>query len=469
MMKTTATLVLSLVFVAALAGTAPAVRQHYSHQDDYFEHYEGTRTCLECHEQEAQDFFHSQHYQWRGKTPNVVNADGMELGKLNTMNDFCTNPNPSWIGNAVNEDGKIIAQGCSKCHAGLGAKPQAEMTQAQLENIDCLICHASGYRRDLYKDDAGQWEWRPILWKNQAGLDAISKRIVLPQRTMCLRCHSGAGGGQNFKRGDLEYELKECETEFDVHMATEGNDLQCIDCHQGEDHRIVGRGVDLPANDLPDRTLRCTSCHDERPHDIAALDNHTDRVYCTVCHIPTFAKKDATDMVRDWSQPKYHPDSKKYSATITFGKDVVPVYAWYNGQSKAAILGQRMETDKNGVYTMMGPVGDKGDKSARIYAFKLHKGVLPMLKKEQRLIPIGVDEFFIDGNIAEAVARGASSTYGIGYPEYEWINVRRYMGIFHEVQPAANALQCLDCHREGGRMDWKALGYKRDPLLDAMD
>ena len=103
MMKTTATLVLSLVFVAALAGTAPAVRQHYSHQDDYFEHYEGTRTCLECHEQEAQDFFHSQHYQWRGKTPNVVNADGMELGKLNTMNDFCTNPNPSWIGNAVNE------------------------------------------------------------------------------------------------------------------------------------------------------------------------------------------------------------------------------------------------------------------------------------------------------------------------------------------------------------------------------
>jgi len=36
MMKTTATLVLSLVFVAALAGTAPAVRQHYSHQDDYF-------------------------------------------------------------------------------------------------------------------------------------------------------------------------------------------------------------------------------------------------------------------------------------------------------------------------------------------------------------------------------------------------------------------------------------------------
>jgi len=38
------------------------------------------------------------------------------------------------------------------------------------------------------------------------------------------------------------------------------------------------------------------------------------------------------------------------------------------------------------------------------------------------------------------------------------------MGIFHEIPPASSALQCLDCHRPGGRMDWKALGYDSDPL-----
>ena len=43
------------------------------------------------------------------------------------------------------------------------------------------------------------------------------------------------------------------------------------------------------------------------------------------------------------------------------------------------------------------------------------------------------------------------------------------MAINHEVVPAGKALECLDCHREGGRMDWKALGYKRDPMLDAID
>ncbi len=31
---------------------------------------------------------------------------------------------------------------------------------------------------DCAQDEAGNWEWRPILWKNQKGLDAISKRIT---------------------------------------------------------------------------------------------------------------------------------------------------------------------------------------------------------------------------------------------------------------------------------------------------
>ena len=41
-----------------------------------YEHYEGTSTCLECHEEEATSFFHSQHYQWQGQSPHITNADG---------------------------------------------------------------------------------------------------------------------------------------------------------------------------------------------------------------------------------------------------------------------------------------------------------------------------------------------------------------------------------------------------------
>ncbi len=467
-MRKSAAILMALVIVTAWSGDSSAKRRFYPHQE-YFDKYEGTQTCLFCHEAEATSFFHSQHYQWQGDAPDIVNSEGEKLGKMNTMNDFCTNPDASWIGNAVNSDGKVIAQGCSKCHAGLGKKPSSVISVEQLENIDCLICHASGYRRDAYQDDDGNWEWKPILWKNQRGLDSISKRISMPKRKMCLRCHAGAGGGPNFKRGDIEYELADCTPDFDVHMATEGNNLQCVDCHGGDDHRVRGRGADLSGTDSPENRLYCTTCHDEKPHNVPALDHHTKKVYCTVCHITEFAKVDPTDMVRDWSTPKRHEEANKYSATITFGKDVVPEYAWFNGKTRLMKMGDKIKRNDDGTVTMMAPQGKRKDKHSKIHAFKLHLGVLPVLKEKEWLIPIAVDEFFIDGDIEKGVNEGAAAAYGIHHPDYEWVNTKRYMGIYHEVRPADKALECLDCHREGGRMNWQALGYKKDPILDALD
>ena len=69
---------------------------------DFVKNYEGTQTCLKCHEEEAENFFHTQHYQWRGATPDLVNSGGQELGKLSMVNDFCTNPDRS----AVDRQGK---------------------------------------------------------------------------------------------------------------------------------------------------------------------------------------------------------------------------------------------------------------------------------------------------------------------------------------------------------------------------
>ena len=57
-----------IAWAALLATAAPAAVAAGDHEKR-FEHYEGTQTCLECHEEEAEAFFHSQHYQWRGGTP----------------------------------------------------------------------------------------------------------------------------------------------------------------------------------------------------------------------------------------------------------------------------------------------------------------------------------------------------------------------------------------------------------------
>lgn len=459
-------LLTAVVFALGAAVTMAAAPKEYSHQK-YFEHYEGTKTCLKCHQKSAEAFFHSQHYQWKGEAPGIVNAGGKRLGKMNTINDFCTGPAKNWIGETKNSRGDVLAQGCSKCHAGKGLLPSETLSPEQLENMDCLMCHAQGYQRGLFEDGKGGWEWRPVLWKNQEGLDSVSKRIGMPTRNTCLRCHAGSGGGPNYKRGDLEYALADCDRDFDVHMAKEGSNLQCVDCHAGADHRVRGRGSDLSGSDMPSKPLSCDSseCHGAAPHASRVLNAHAARVYCATCHIPKFAKTDPTDMARDWSKPSYSEEKDRYAATIALEKNVTPVYAWFNGMTKALLPGEPAEKRPDGTVGMMTPVGSRGDAKARIFPFKLHRGRMPVLDGKNYLLPIEVESFFASGKLHEAILGATEEAYGVKDAHYRWEDTVRYMGIFHEVVPAKRALACLDCHDTGKRLDWKGLGYTGDPLL----
>ncbi len=453
-----------IVLLACVVSPASAATK-YSHQE-YYEHYEGTKTCLQCHEDEAKAFLQSEHYQWRGATPDVVNSDGAEQGKMTMVNDFCTNPVPSWIGEVKDAEGKVLATGCSKCHAGHGLMPSPEMSQQQLENIDCLICHASGYRRGVYQNEDGTWQWRSILWKNQEGLDSVSKRISAPTRKMCLRCHSASGGGPNFKRGDLEYTLGEPDREFDVHMSPDGADLSCASCHAGMNHRVVGRGADLAETDSPGVRLTCDNgeCHDSEPHGKELLNRHAKRVNCTVCHIPAFAKDEPTDLFRDWSDVHFSEEKGKHAPNIELHSGVVPTYAWYNGTSRIQLPQTAVQRDGDGAVMMASPRGSKDDPDARISAFKVHRAKLPLLDGKNWLLPITVDELYAHGDVDRAVREAAEALYGIHDAQFSWTDTIRYMGINHEVQPAESSLRCLDCHGPDGRLDWASLGYDADPL-----
>ncbi|MEQ1606720.1 MAG: hypothetical protein ABL999_17800 [Pyrinomonadaceae bacterium] len=456
-----------LVSIAILYGTITVVAQEktYSHKD-YFERYEGTKTCLSCHQKEAEAFFYSQHYQWKGNAPQIVNSKNQKLGKMNTFNDFCTSPRGNWIGYVKNSRGEVVSKGCSACHAGKGVLPSETISPAQVENIDCLMCHASGYRRDLYQNNNGEYDWKPILWKNQEGLDSVAKRISAPTRVMCLRCHSASGGGPNFKRGDIEYILADPPREHDVHMASEGKNMQCVACHAGKDHRVLGRGTDLSGSDTPDKQLSCSSsaCHSSAPHKLATLNKHAENVNCTVCHITAFARSEPTDMDRDWSKATYNAETDKYSASITLQKDVKPVYAWFNGFTRAQLPGEPAIRLADGSVGIMTPQGSREDPRAKIFAFKLHKGRLPLLTAKDWMIPITVEHFFANGQIEPAVRNAAKETYGIENAAFTWIDTTRYMGIFHGVQPKERSLKCADCHGQNGRMDWRALGYKGNPM-----
>lgn len=425
-----------------------------------FSAYEGTSTCLACHTTEAMAVHGSVHYQWKGNASETVGLKPGDAGKLGGINDFCIYPDINWIGKLNNVLGKPVDGGCAKCHVGLGNKPEATASRSQLENIDCLICHSEAYKRTVEKVD-GAYQFVPDTEKMGVTTLQAAVDITLPSSGRCLDCHTKAGGGNNFKRGDIEEAHRNATRSFDVHLASKQNGgagLSCVDCHTASGHRIAGRGTDLRPWDSPDE-VSCEKCHGDTPHDDKKLDKHTNRVNCTVCHIPTFAKVAPTDMARDWSQPGELNEAKGLYEPFNQKKShVIPKYRFFNGTSYFYQFGDSAIAEENGFITMSAPMGSVSEAGARIYAFKHHLGNQPIGVIDRRLLPLKIGMFFETGVIDQAVQKGAEAV-GWSYEGYEFARTERFMGLFHEVAPSGEALSCTDCHSGRGRMDFKALGY----------
>ena len=128
-------------------------------------------------------------------------------------------------------------------------------------------------------------------------------------------------------------------------------------------------------------------------------------------------------------------------------------------------MGEPVHRDENGKAVLARPLGDRKDHDAQIHPFKLHEGRLPVLKETDWILPIAVEEFFAGGELDKAIREAAEFVHEVHDVEYDWVETLRYMAINHEVVPRERALNCLECHRKGGRMDWEALGYGEDPML----
>ena len=101
---------------------------------------------------------------------------------------------------------------------------------------------------------AGSYKFVPDPAKMTVSIDQAAADITLPSKDSCLNCHTKAGGGDNFKRGDIEEAHRNPAPSFDVHMAAQadgGAGLSCLDCHTAVQHKIAGRGSDLRPRELP--------------------------------------------------------------------------------------------------------------------------------------------------------------------------------------------------------------------------
>ena len=297
--------------------------------------YEGSKTCNECHADQAVEVHGSVHYQWQGPTPGVPNLGGKIAGKWGNINDFCTYPNINFLFQMTNLAGATMVTGCGSCHAGRGLPPSPTATQAQLDNIDCLMCHS-----DLYKRVGAMVNGQPAFINDptmsiSAATAAIQKT---PSRATCLtRCHVSAGGGAGFKQGDIDPLQIDPPKTLDVHMASVangGHGMSCLDCHTVTKHRFAGRGNDIRATDLNVK-VDCLNCHTNPPHGYQDINRHLSRVHCTVCHIPAFARSAKTDVFRDFTKTEPEPPpvgTNRYgplppmSGRPTPGSTVFPIF-----------------------------------------------------------------------------------------------------------------------------------------------
>jgi octaheme c-type cytochrome (tetrathionate reductase family) len=414
---------------------------------------QSTSDCMFCHNDEAQQVLESGHYEWQGLSENIQGFEDGIHGKTDLINNFC-------IAVPSNE-GR-----CTQCHAGIGWSDKTfDFSDAQ--NVDCLVCH----------DQSGEYQKS----KTKAGapaegvdLQAAATDVGKPSRTNCGACHFYAGGGDNVKHGDLPSTLSEPSFDLDVHMAGEGLDFTCQQCHLVDDHDFQGMAL----HSLDEGSVSCTRCHGEEDvHERAELNLHLDSVACESCHIPAIARSVPTKVawywdeagqdVEDISEQHGRPTFNKKKGRFRWEMNVRPELRWFNGKWERKIVGVNDNYSETPV-VLAEPVGSIDDMDAKLYPFKKMLGNQPADPiNEIMLVPhlfgsaAGPNPFWKTFEWGPALEEGAAYAGQEYSGEYTFVDTVMYLKVSHTVAPKEQALDCTDCH-DGG-INFTALGYAEDP------
>ena len=439
-----------------------------------------TNNCLTCHQKAGQDVLKSAHWNWKGGAPTVRGYDHRADVSLTMMaSNACLT-----IGQSEQE--------CATCHIGYGWT-DTTFDFADPAAIDCLVCHDTTGTYRKVPGNGGRPD--PSL-----DLIAIAKKVGRPSRQACGACHISGGSPPYARRGDLESALADPPADVDMHMGT--LKMRCQDCHTTTDHRIAGMWTGAP---FAAGAYRCEKCHGQNPHGVAGmlsrhLDDHVRAVACETCHIPAIATLSSTLVRRDYSKagqdrpqaPDQHgmPTYDKRFGDLTWGRQIVPTYQWYNGTRTASLVGETI--DPSSPVVLNAPSGERRDPSSRIHPFQVVAAVQPVRQREQDARLAEAAGWLLHRlRLVEGDRRGQQAGRTSVLGKYGFVETRLYSAVHHQVVPARKALGCSDCHSVEAitcsrchrnakgmdlpehrravypgvknRIDFKALGYSDDP------
>jgi octaheme c-type cytochrome (tetrathionate reductase family) len=453
---------------------------------------EVTEACLECHTEAAKQVQKTKHWTWEFLNP----ATQQKLGKKNVINNFCT---------SISTNQTF----CSACHVGYGWSDDSFDFTSQA-NVDCLVCHDTTGKYKKIPGLSGHPNYERMEWPPHSGrfreavnLKEVAQNVGKTSRATCGGCHFYGGGGNAVKHGDLDNSLTKPKRYLDVHMDADGLNFSCGKCHLSDSHEVTGsryaptaaddKGVLIRGNRGDRNPTTCIACHGNTPHEgegfvTAKLNNHTDRIACQTCHIPEFARGNvSTKMTWDWStagklDDQGHPikemasdgqvsyDSKK--GHFTFDRYVIPEYAWFNGNVKYTLFGDKVGTDKVKINDFQGSADDPG---SRIWPLKVFRGKQPYDVGNETLAVFhtaGKDDAAYWGNFDwdKALTVGMRAQ-GVEYSgDMTFVETQMSWPITHMVAPKQDALGCQQCHKEDGRLaaidDIYMPGRNNTPFID---
>jgi octaheme c-type cytochrome (tetrathionate reductase family) len=409
---------------------------------------EVTQACNACHTERYKEVMRSSHWNW-SREEYIPGRGIRTIGKKNVLNNFC-------IGTQSNE------QSCAKCHVGFGmANPNFSFSDST--GVDCMACH----------DNSGKYKKAPEKGgapDPTVNLTEIAEHVGQPQRSNCGTCHFYGGGGNNVKHGDLEMSMFDPSKDVDVHMASEGVDLQCTACHVSRNHVMAGKVYSLSSMNRNRST--CEQCHTDRPHNSDVINQHTVKVACQTCHIPVYAKVNATKMSWDWStagklrngEPYEEDDADgnhtymSIKGSFVWKKNVEPEYVWFNGTANHYLLGDKVDT--NEVIRINSFNGSYDDRDSKIIPVKIHRAkqiydpvnktiIQPKLYAPEK----GEGAFWKDFNWNASAAAGMKEVHLPYSGTYTFVNTEMYWPINHMVSKKEKTVGCAECHtREHGRL-----------------
>ncbi len=425
-----------------------------------------TAACISCHNGRAAEVMASTHWNW-DRNEYVEGKGIREVGKRNVLNNFC-------IGVRGSEPS------CDKCHIGYGWADASFDLKNQL-NVDCLACHDNTSTYVKAAGGAGMPD-------PSVDLANVAQHVGRPQRADCGTCHFFGGGGNNVKHGDLEKSMFDPSRDVDVHMASDGLDMQCVDCHTANKHQILGK--DYAVSSMNRNRVECETCHTALPHADNVLNDHTYKVACQTCHIPTYAKVNPTKLAWDWSTAGKLKDGKPYEETdasgtdvymsikgsFVWGKNLKPDYAWFNGTASHYLIGDTFDPSQPLVLNPL--AGSYDDPDSKIVPVKIHRAkqiydtvnhtlIQPKLYSSHP----GDGGYWGDFNWERAAEEGMkevglpySGHYGFARTEMSW-------PLNHMISPKGKAVTCSECHtRSGGRLaqlgGFYMPGRDRNPWVD---